>query len=111
MATAGALVVLVALFLIEVRLWALGSKQEATANEKPWMTPTLASDANLPDSEPAPAPSRVDPPPPPERKPTLEGEPAAALEVTIEPARKRKPTPSKPKPNPVDEFMQDNPYE
>lgn len=111
MATAGALVVLVALFLIEVRLWALGSKQEATANDKPWMTPTLASDANLPDSEPAPAPSRVDPPPPPERKPTLEREPAAALEVTIEPARKRKPTPSKPKPNPVDEFKQDNPYE
>lgn len=104
MATAGALFVIVGLFVLE----ALGSKQEASASEQPWF-PIMATDAKLPDSEPAPAPSRVDPAPPPERAPTLAREPAEDLEVTIEPARKRKPT-SKPKPNPVSEFKQ-NPYE
>jgi hypothetical protein len=107
MATAGALFVIVGLFVIE----ALGSKQEATANEPPvWMTPTMATDANLPDGELEPAPSRVEPPPPLERKPAPESEPAEDLEVTIEPARKRKITSSR-KPDPADEFKRDNPYE
>ena len=106
MASAGALFVIVGLFVIE----ALGSKQEATANEP--MTPNMATDAKLPDGMPEPAPSRVEVPvAPPERKPTLDSKPAEEdLEVTIEPARKRKTT-SKPKPNPADEFNQDNPYE
>ena len=107
MATAGAVMVLVGLFVIET----LESRRAATASEPEWL-PSLAADANVQPTRLEPAPTLTPPPqsppaattaPAPEPEPELEPEPEA------EPARKPKRGGSR-KRDPLAEFKS-NPYD
>lgn len=106
MASAGAMVVLVGLFVFET----LGTKQAATPSGERWL-PSLAADANL--FPPEPAPTRVEPAPAPEPQPLrgFEKDPYADApdEVELEPARKRKPNKDR-KADPLAGFK-GNPYD
>jgi serine/threonine-protein kinase len=106
MASAGALFVLVGLFVFQ----AFESKQAATANER---SPELTLQPNVREAEPAPAPSRAAPVPTPEqREPEVFSDSTnlyeVPLEVPTEPTPKRK---TKPRKSPVDEFNKENPYD
>lgn len=106
MAGAGALIVLVGLFLVE----ALGSKRAAKASDQRWL-PSLASDANINAPALEPAPSRVEPKPvdaqPSSRQP--QADPADNEDAVVEPARKRK-RPTNRTRDPLADFKS-NPYD
>lgn len=107
MATAGAMVVLIGLFVIE----ALGSTPEATPNQ-PDTVRNLAADFNAQPPEPEPVPTLIVPlaEPPATRDTSREPEPTEAVEVPVEPQPRKRKTSSKPKQDPADEFNSNNPY-